>query len=72
MIKPCKCGDNGVSSKAKVSGFAECFYDDIGHMADEQNIDMLKWDLRTTVYCVSCQKRRKDLRILQGILTEVK
>ena len=57
---------------AKVSGFAECYYTDVGELVDEQNIDKLDWEHRATVYCMRCRRRRRDLRIVEAKLIEVK
>jgi len=73
MIKPCPhCGGDEVYSLAKVSGFAECFYTDVGELVDELSIDRLNWEHRATVYCVRCGHRRRDLRIEGAKLVEVK
>lgn len=73
MIKPCPyCGSNEVFSFAKVSGFAECFYPDVGELVEEQNIDKLNWEHRATVYCIRCRRRRRDLRVVEAKLVEVK
>jgi len=73
MIKPCSyCGSSEVYSLAKVSGFAECFYFDVGELVEEQNIDKLNWEHRATVYCLRCRRRRRDLRVVEAKLVEVK
>jgi len=69
MIADCKyCGDNSVYSIAKVSGKAECYYDNVGEMAAEQETDHLNWQHLKTVYCVRCGRKRTDLAIQRGLL----
>jgi hypothetical protein len=72
MIPSCKCGSNDIFSKARVSGYADCFYADIGQGVVEQNIDNLDWLHLKTVYCMRCRKGRRDLTIEHGILRKNK
>jgi hypothetical protein len=73
VIKPCShCGSNEVYWLAKVSGFVECYYSDVEELVEEQNIDKLNWQHRATVYCLQCRRRRRDLRVVEAKLVEVK
>ena len=61
MIKPCKCGEELLVVKVRVSGLAEYH---IGIDGEDFGLetDRLVYNFQATVKCARCGNRRRDLR----------